>query len=62
MKTKTVLKVNAILFGIIALVHVARLVTGFPVQIGNYAVPTLVSALGAIVAGWLCFENWKATL
>jgi len=45
--------IAALLFLLIALVHIYRLVAGFPVTIGGSAVPMAVSWAGAIVAGLL---------
>lgn len=42
---------SGVVFAFLALVHVWRLVLGFPVQIGVWSVPVSLSALGAIVAG-----------
>jgi 4-hydroxybenzoate polyprenyltransferase len=47
------LKTSAVIFGIVALVHVVRLFTGFTVVIGTWGVPLWVSGVAAVVAGAL---------
>ena len=41
---------SGVVFAFVALMHVWRLVLGFPVQIGAWSVPLSFSAIGAIVA------------
>ena len=47
---------SGVLFSFVALVHVWRLVLGFPILIGVWSVPLSLSAVGGIVAG--CFAVW----
>jgi hypothetical protein len=42
------------LFGLIALVHLVRLVSQTPAQLGSWTVPFWLSWLGLIVPGFLC--------
>ena len=48
--------VSALIFAIVALVHLARLVKGWTVQVGSFAVPISVSWIGlpfsALLAIW----------
>ncbi len=60
MKTKTVLKVNAVIFGIVAVVHLLRLLRGGTMMMGSWMIPSSASIVGLLLAGWLCYENWKA--
>ncbi len=41
------------IFGIVALLHLARIIYGWPAQIGTFIVPTWVSWLSLLVAGYL---------
>lgn len=53
MSQKAFIGVSGAIFGLIALLHLARLLYGWPVQIGIVTVPTWVSWLGLLVAGSL---------
>ena len=44
-----------ILFLAVALVHLARILTGTPVVIGDYPVPMWPSFLGVVVTGGLAY-------
>ncbi len=50
---KAFLGVSGTVFGIIALLHLARIIYGWPAQIGTFVVPTWVSWLSLVVAGYL---------
>jgi hypothetical protein len=52
--------VTGILFGVVALAHLLRLISGWPVQIGAQAVPMWISVIGLVVAGALC--AWAVAL
>ena len=60
MKSKTVAKVSGVIFVIIAILHVIRLVTKSPVNIGNVSIPLWGSVLGIILALYVGYENFKA--
>lgn len=45
--------VSALIFAIVALVHLARLVRGWPVQVGSFAAPMSVSRAGLAVSALL---------
>ncbi len=47
------------IFSVICLVHIARLVYGFDIVVGGWAVPRWVSVPGAVVTGGLAFMLWK---
>ncbi len=47
------LQTAAAIFGIVALVHLVRLFTGFTVTIGTWSVPLWVSGVAAVGAGVL---------
>ena len=52
--------VAATLFGLIAVLHLCRLFTGTPVQIGASSVPTWISWLGLIVPGALSVWGFRS--
>ena len=45
--------VAALIFAIVAILHIVRLAKRGPVQVGPYAIATSVSWLGLVVAGLL---------
>ena len=53
MSQKAFLAVSGTIFGIIAILHLARIVFGWPAQIGSVHVPTWASWLSLMVAGYL---------
>jgi len=56
------LRIAGTIFGIVALIHVLRLVTGVPVLIGNWFLPMWVNWIGLLATGFLFFWLWKLTL
>ena len=53
------LAVSGTLFGIVALMHVLRLVQDWPVQLAGWPVPLWVSWIGVLVAGGLCLWGFR---
>jgi len=53
MRLKTYLAASGTIFGIIAILHLARVMYGWPAQIGTFVVPTWASWLSLLVAGYL---------
>jgi len=53
MSQKAFLGVSGTIFGIIAILHLARIVFGWPAQIGSVHVPTWASWFSLLVAGYL---------
>ena len=51
---RSYLIVSGVLFGAVALLHLLRLLYGWPAQVGTLAMPLWVSAIGLIVAALLC--------
>jgi hypothetical protein len=47
-----------IIFAVVALFHVVRIYTDWPVMIGDWSVPMLVSWIGFVVAGGLPILRW----
>jgi ABC-type uncharacterized transport system permease subunit len=52
------LKVSSALFGLICVVHIVRLLTGFTITIGSIHVGILLSILAMIVTGSLSVWLW----
>ena len=55
MDRKTFSLVAAIIFAVVALLHLARIFMDWPVVIGDWSVPMWVSWFALIVAGGLAF-------
>lgn len=53
-------KVAAAIFGVIALVHAARLALDVPIQIGAAPVPMWISWLGLLLAGALSLWGFRS--
>ena len=53
-------RVAGSLFLLIALLHVYRLISPFPIQIGSFAVPQAASWGGILVAGGLAFWGLRS--
>ena len=54
MSSKTYFAVSAIIFGLVAALHLVRAIKGLSFEIGTFVVPIWVSWVGAIVAAVLC--------
>ena len=55
MKSKRFLRIAGTIFALAALAHLVRLVMGWPVLVGNWAIPMWVSAIALVGAGVLSF-------
>ena len=53
------LKLSAVIFAFIALVHVYRLIKGSQVIIGSHNIPIWFSIVGVMVAAILSIWMWK---
>ena len=53
MSQRTFLGVSGTIFGIIAILHLLRITYGWPAQIGSFTVPTWLSWLSLLIAGYL---------
>lgn len=53
------LAVSGTIFGVIALVHLARILAGWPIRIGACDVPMWFSWAGLIIAGYLAFSAFR---
>lgn len=59
MKRKGVHRVAAVIFGVIALLHLLRLVYRVPVVAGSWSVPLWPSAVALVVAGVFAGLLWR---
>lgn len=57
---RSYLVLSGVLFGVVALLHLLRLLYGWPAQLGDVAVPLWVSGPGLLIPGALCV--WAFTL
>ena len=57
MKQGAFLLVISSIFALIALLHAMRLIYGWDVTIGGWAVPVWVSAAGFLIAGYLAIQG-----
>jgi hypothetical protein len=63
MKTKDLgLRIAGTIFGIVAIAHLLRLITGASVLIELWTLPMWMSVLGLIVTGILSVWLWKISL
>jgi uncharacterized membrane protein YecN with MAPEG domain len=56
---RTGLRVASVIFGIIAIAHIARLFAHSKVIIGHFAVPMQLSWVALIVGALLCIWMWR---
>jgi len=59
MKQKTYNQVTCLIFIVVAAFHVLRLLLGWSLVIGGFSVPVWLSAVGAVVAGFLAWSAYK---
>ena len=55
MNRKTYMTVTATLFLIVAIMHLLRIIFGWPLEIGGLSIPLWVSWLGVLGAGVLAY-------
>jgi len=51
--------ITASIFGIVAGIHLARLVLRFAVILGDWPVPMWISIPGLLVPGFLCWSGYR---
>ena len=56
MNQKAFVTVSGSIFGVIAVMHLARIVQGWPAHIGTFEVPMWLSWVAMAVAGYLAFS------
>ncbi|HEY4519657.1 MAG TPA: hypothetical protein VJH33_01305 [Candidatus Paceibacterota bacterium] len=59
MDKKTFFLVSAVIFGLVALVHLARVFWGWDASIGGWYVPTWASWLAILVGGFMSWHAWQ---
>lgn len=52
--------VSGVVFGVVAIAHVYRAITGAPILLGSSAVPLWASWVAAFVAGALCVWAFRS--
>ena len=53
------LRIAGTIFGIVAIIHLLRIVTGVPVMIGGFLLPIWVNWMGLVVTVFLCNWLWR---
>lgn len=53
------LRIVGTIFGVIAMLHVLRLLLGWSIVIGGYTFPMWLSWIGLLVAGFLAYESFR---
>ncbi len=59
-KNKSLL-IAAIIFGIVAIIHLLRIIFSWEAVIGSFNVPLYFSYIAVVVAGYLCWAMYKAS-
>ena len=59
MNQKTFVTVSGSIFGVVAVMHLARIVQGWPAQIGTFEVPMWLSWVAMAVAGFLAVSAFR---
>lgn len=62
MTEKTFSTITAVIFGVVAILHLLRLVLGWAVVVESWTVPMWVSWIGLIVAGGLSYYGTKLAM
>ncbi|MBI4080033.1 hypothetical protein HY414_02300 [Candidatus Kaiserbacteria bacterium] len=61
MNHKTYMQVSTAIFGLVALLHLGRVLFGWEMTIGEWMVPVWASWAGLVVAGFLAYTGYKQT-
>jgi len=56
--SKTYIKVTKVIFFIVGLLHLVRIVMGWPLIIGGWEIPVWASALGVIVPWYIAYNGY----
>ena len=59
MSHKAFLTVSGTIFGLMAFLHLARILAGWPARIGTCDVPMWLSWVAAVLAGYLAFSAFR---
>ncbi len=60
MKNKNLLKLIAMIFIVIAVLHLFRAFAGWNANIGLWQIPIWMSWVAVVVAGYLAYASWTA--
>jgi hypothetical protein len=55
-------RITCTIFGIIAIIHLLRIITGVPVLIDSWSLPMWVNWMGLVATGFLCFWFWRLSI
>lgn len=61
MTSRTYCMVSALVFALVAIAHLVRAASGWPVQIAGWQAPTSISWLAVVVAGGLAVWGLRAS-
>ncbi len=59
MKKETYIQITGLIFAVVTLLHLLRLVLGFPVIFGEMGIPVWASIIGAAVGAFLAYSAFK---
>ncbi|OGG75158.1 hypothetical protein A3H74_04030 [Candidatus Kaiserbacteria bacterium RIFCSPLOWO2_02_FULL_51_13] len=59
MDKKTYFLVSAVIFGVFAVLHAARVFFGWDAEIGGFAVPVWGSWIVVAVGGFMAWHGWQ---
>ena len=59
MNQKTFLSISGVIFGVIAVMHLVRIIAGWPAHIGAFEVPMWLSWVAMVVAGYLAVSAFR---
>lgn len=59
MQKETGLKVAGTIFGIVALLHLTRVLLGWGIAIDDFVVPKWLSIIAVLALGWLSYDLFK---
>jgi len=59
MREKTFFLTAAIIFGIVAVLHLIRAINGLPLIVGSWSAPTWLSWIAFIIAGFMSYWGFN---
>ena len=59
MKQKTFVKIAGIIFGLVAFVHLVKVLFAWDANIGGWEVPLWISYIAVVIAGFLAYSAYK---
>lgn len=59
LSSKTYIKISKVIFFVVGLMHLARLLLGWPIVIGGWEVPMWASIIGFVAAWYLAYNGYK---